>query len=81
MPTSSLFVSIIVPCFNEEQVIEHAYQRIHKTMQSFKHAGYELIFINDGSQDSTLAILKSLATKDENLKIISFLEILVINLH
>jgi polyisoprenyl-phosphate glycosyltransferase len=72
MPTSSLFVSIIVPCFNEEHVIEHAYQRIHKTMQSFTHAGYELIFINDGSQDSTLAILKSLATKDENLKIISF---------
>jgi polyisoprenyl-phosphate glycosyltransferase len=68
----NLFISIIIPCFNEEQVISHTYERVSKTMQSFQHRGYELIFINDGSRDKTLEILRVIAQKDTNVKILSF---------
>ena len=68
----SLFISIIIPCFNEEQVISHTYERVNKAMQSFTHRGYELIFIYDGSRDKTLEILRTIAQNDSNVKILSF---------
>lgn len=68
----NLFISIIIPCFNEEQVISHTYERVDKTMQRFKHGGYELIFINDGSRDKTLEILRGISQKDSHVKILSF---------
>lgn len=68
----NLFISIIIPCFNEEQVISHTYERVDKTMQSFKHGGYELIFIDDGSRDKTLEILRGISRKDSNVKILIF---------
>ena len=68
----NLFISIIIPCFNEEQVISHTYERVDKAMQRFKHRGYELIFINDGSRDKTLEILREIAKNDSNVKILSF---------
>jgi polyisoprenyl-phosphate glycosyltransferase len=67
-----LFVSIIIPSFNEESVIEHTYKRISETMQGLGAKGYELIFINDGSRDQTLTILKGFAQKDTQVKILSF---------
>lgn len=72
MLSRDLYISIIIPCFNEEQVIAHTYERVHKTMQSFEHRGYELIFINDGSRDRTLEILRALAVSDSHTKILSF---------
>lgn len=72
MTNKDLHISIIIPCFNEEQVISHTYERVSKTMQSFQHGGYELIFINDGSRDNTLKILRAIAQKDSNVKILSF---------
>ena len=68
----NLFISIIIPCFNEEQVISHTYERVDKTMKSFKHGGYELIFINDGSRDKTLEVLRGISQKDSHVKILSF---------
>ncbi|WP_044172276.1 glycosyltransferase [Flectobacillus major] len=68
----NLFISIIIPCFNEEQVIRHTYQRVTQAMNSFTHGGYELVFINDGSRDSTLLILKELAQNDIHVKILGF---------
>ena len=68
----NLFISIIIPCFNEEQVIKHTYERVDKAMKSLTHRGYELIFINDGSRDKTLEILREIAQKDSNVKILSF---------
>ena len=68
----NLFISVIIPCFNEEQVIFHTYERVNKTMQNFQHRGYELIFINDGSRDKTLEILRAIAQKDLKVKVLSF---------
>jgi len=70
--SQKLFISIIIPCFNEEQVISHTYERVENTMRSFKHGGHELIFINDGSRDKTLEILREISQKNLNVKILSF---------
>jgi polyisoprenyl-phosphate glycosyltransferase len=72
MSTSNLYISIIIPCYNEELVIEETYKRTDKVMKSFEHKGYEIIFINDGSKDATLSILKGIASRDKSVKILNF---------
>ncbi len=72
MDKKNLFISIIIPCFNEELVIGETYKRTAKVMQSFEHKGFEIIFINDGSKDATLSILKSIANEDKTVKILNF---------
>ena len=51
--------SLIIPCFNEEQNVAELHQRVTKTMQSLD-SNYEIIFIDDGSTDKTLAELNKL---------------------
>ncbi|PKG21822.1 glycosyltransferase family 2 protein [Niallia nealsonii] len=63
--------SIIIPVFNEEQVIEHTYERLKIVLDSTAET-YELLFINDGSRDSTVDILKHLGKTDNHIKIIDF---------
>lgn len=64
-------VSLIVPCYNEQEVLPIFYEEIKNVMNSLAY-DYEIIFINDGSKDQTLKILKELAGKDENVFYISF---------
>ncbi len=65
------FLSIIVPCYNEEDVIEKTYERISQVLNNDSING-EIIFINDGSRDRTLEILTSIAKNDLKVKIINF---------
>ncbi len=66
-------ISIIVPCFNEEKALPIFYSELNKTIESdFKEEKFEIIFIDDGSNDNTLSIIKSLKEKDNRLKYISF---------
>ncbi|WP_234735361.1 glycosyltransferase family 2 protein [Tellurirhabdus bombi] len=69
--STSPFLSVIIPCYNEEQVLLESYTRLSQVMQA-NFQNYELIFINDGSCDRTLSILKKLALEDKCLKILSF---------
>ena len=64
-------LSIIIPCFNEQEVIEKTYQRLKKVLTDI-NVKHELIFINDGSRDNTLNILISLAHSDNAVKVINF---------
>ncbi len=64
-------LSVIVPCFNEEAVIEESYKRISSVLKSMDCAS-ELIFVNDGSRDRTLEILSEITLKDKSVKVISF---------
>ena len=66
-----IYTSVIIPCYNEQQVIEESYLRLTKVMQA-NFQRYELLFINDGSKDNTLSILRDFAKNDANLKILSF---------
>lgn len=63
-------ISIIIPCYNEEEVLPITYAEMTKYMTD--KYDFNLIFINDGSKDSTLAILKDLAEKDTRVKFVSF---------
>lgn len=67
-----LFISIIIPCYNEEKVINKAYETITDVMNNELQYEYELLFIDDGSRDRTLEILKEISKKDSKIKILSF---------
>lgn len=65
-------ISIIVPTYNEEDIINLFYIELKNTVLKINDYNYEVIFIDDGSKDNTLKILKDVKEKDENVKIISF---------
>jgi len=70
-------LSIIAPCYNEEESIFIFYEEFLKIYEDSiypydNNMQYELIFIDDGSEDNTLDEIKSLAEKNENIKYISF---------
>jgi len=64
-------LSIVTPCYNEEENVEELYARVKETMtRHLKNYQYEHIFIDNASTDETVSILKRLAKDDENVKII-----------
>lgn len=65
-------ISIIVPCYNEEQTIPLFYKEIKKVSKEMNHVTFEYLFVNDGSKDKTLTILRDLAQKDNDVRYISF---------
>lgn len=64
-------ISIIVPCYNEQEALPIFFTEVTKVLQEMKHE-YELIFVNDGSRDSTLHILRELGTQDPHVRYLSF---------
>ena len=64
-------VSIIVPCYNEEECIQIYYNEMEKIVPEL-NCDFEYIFVNDGSKDKTLEIMKDLASTDSKVKYISF---------
>lgn len=66
---NNFLLSIIIPVFNEEENIHIVTERIQKVVNSYN---YEIIFVNDGSVDSTLSELKKIAQKSKKIKILSF---------
>lgn len=65
-------LDIIVPCFNEEESIPIFYNAIQAEKKNMPSILTKLIFINDGSKDNTLNVLRKLSENDENVKYISF---------
>lgn len=66
-------ISVVVPCYNEENAIPLFFEEFNKsTKELAKHVNFEIIFVNDGSKDNTLQILKDLSNKNKNVKYISF---------
>lgn len=65
-------VDIVVPCYNEEAVLNMFYEESKKVFDSLVNYQFRYIFVNDGSQDNTLGILRALAQKDRSVKYISF---------
>ncbi|WP_054693448.1 glycosyltransferase family 2 protein [Syntrophomonas palmitatica] len=63
--------SVIIPVYNEEAVIRESYRRLKAVMDTLAEP-YELIFINDGSQDKTAQIIEALARKDQSIRLLSF---------
>lgn len=65
-------ISTIIPCFNEEESIPLFYEEIIKVTKKMNYVDFELLFINDGSTDNTLNILRNLSKKDKRVRFISF---------
>jgi len=69
-------VSVVVPCYNEEEVLPMFYEEIIKVTngmsEKWPELTFEFLFINDGSKDRTLEIFRELADKDKRVRYISF---------
>ena len=65
-------ISIVVPCYNEQEVLPMFYEELNKVIESLDNVELELILVNDGSIDKTLKVFKEIADKDERVKYISF---------
>jgi len=65
-------VSIIIPIYNEEGNIKKLYETLYPILESLNFYRFELIFVNDGSKDSSLRLLKEIARRDSRIKVLSF---------
>lgn len=65
-------ISVVVPCYNEEKSLPHFYNEIKTVMKEMKEYEFEIIFVNDGSKDETLNIIKKLSKEDNSIRYISF---------
>ena len=65
-------ISTVVPCYNEESVLESFYNEISKVASEMKNVKFEFLFIDDGSKDETLNIIKKFKSFDSRVSYISF---------
>lgn len=63
-------ISIVTACYNEEENIEELYRRVKEVMSSLGKYSYEHIFIDNASKDRTVDILREIASRDKNVKVI-----------
>ncbi|MDG4517238.1 glycosyltransferase family 2 protein [Streptococcus suis] len=64
-------ISVIVPCFNEEEAIPYFYDAMEKVRKEMEEQ-FEYIFVNDGSKDRTLTVLRQLSGQDRAVRYLSF---------
>lgn len=65
-------ISVIVPCYNEEESLPLFYKEISSVMAKMDYVDWELCFIDDGSSDRTLPTLRSFAKSDKRVRFVSF---------
>lgn len=65
-------LSLIVPVFNEEEVLPASYARMSAAMQALTGYDYEIIYVNDGSRDGTMKQLRTIAKEHKEVRVISF---------
>lgn len=65
-------ISIIIPCYNEEQALPYLYEELTRVTQQMNEQDFEFIFVNDGSIDKTLEVIKALRKKDDRVRYVSF---------
>ncbi|MEG1771824.1 MAG: glycosyltransferase family 2 protein [Clostridia bacterium] len=64
-------LSLIVPVFNEEEVVDISFEKLNEAMKNIGY-DYEIIYVNDGSRDNTMKSLRNLAKVNKQLKVLSF---------
>lgn len=65
-------ISLVVPCYNEEEVLPFFYEEFQRIAPQLQDYDTEVLFVDDGSKDGTLRIIKDLAKKDVRVKFLSF---------
>ena len=66
-----MLLSLVIPLLNEEENIPHLYAELNEVLSSLEH-DYEIIFIDDGSTDTSLNLLKNLQQQDDHVVVVSF---------
>ena len=64
-------LSLVIPVFNEEEVLEESFRRMDAAMRATGHP-YEIIYVNDGSRDNTMEILRRIAAEAPQVRVLSF---------
>ena len=65
-------ISVIVPCYNEEQAIHYFYEEMERVAAQMPENTFEYLFVDDGSRDGTLAVMRELRAKDARVRYVSF---------
>ena len=69
-PAGGRLISVVSGCYNEEENVRECYEQVKKVFQEIGRYRYEHIFIDNASKDKTVAILREIAAKDKNVKVI-----------
>ena len=70
---SNTFISLVVPCFNEEEAIPKFYEESNRVLKEMNHYDdAEFVFVDDGSSDGTMKVMHELSNKDERIHYVSF---------
>lgn len=64
-------ITILIPAYNEQEVLRYLYERLYKLAGETPHYNFEFLFVNDGSRDKTLEVLKTYAAKDKRVAYIN----------
>lgn len=64
-------VSILIPCYNEEQSLPVLYSELKKVMDEERGYNWEVLFVDDGSKDNTVGIIKGLMASDSRINYVS----------
>lgn len=63
-------ISILIPCYNEQASLPALYTELSKTINELSHYDFEVLFVNDGSRDNTLDLIKALHEADSRVSYI-----------
>lgn len=67
-----MLLSVVVPCYNEQEVIRSTHARLSAVLQAGEGDGYEIIYVNDGSRDDTARALRTIQEGDSHVRVIHF---------
>ena len=65
-------ITIIVPSYNEEEALPYLYERLNSMMNNLNQYEFEVLFVNDGSKDNTLELIKEMRNKDSRISYVNF---------
>ena len=65
-------ISVIVPCYNEEEVLPLFYREVTRVADEMDGFAFEFLFVDDGSRDGTMKVIKGLAGQDQRVRYVSF---------
>lgn len=65
-------ISVVVPCYNEQEVLPIFISEFNRIADGMKYVDFQVIFVNDGSKDDTLSVIKKIASENDFVKYVSF---------